>query len=372
TKVVSPHGSVSDFYCGPPVGVSEGWEGAPPTNGSGTWRLADGGKVVFLGGHVTDIYDPYGLRTTITYDPVSNQRIQATEPGGRYLKFIYGPDTDPDGTKMLKKVEAHGLGDSTVTDSVTYSYTLVSPGVSGRDKLMLTRATYSNITSATYTYTTDNVPENSTSHKLYPLLQRCDDLRYNGPMRTIFYDYQNGGPHGAIIDEKYPGVGAVSSIAPGVPSSGYLDSFTETRGDGPTRSFTYTHMMHCEGPECGPCDDYENNQAWPDRAPQQMLDHYTDFDGNTTYLAYDSNWFVNSVEDARGNTTAYARASLPPTGIGQITKITYPDDAHIDYGYQDEVGSAIDGHYLTSITEYTPLNQRRSQIIHYRDANTHK
>src|SRR5262249_53535801 len=58
TKVVSPHGSVSDFYCGGPVGVSEGWDdgvqGRHP-GGNGTWRLADGGKVVFSGGRVTDI-----------------------------------------------------------------------------------------------------------------------------------------------------------------------------------------------------------------------------------------------------------------------------------------------------------------------------
>ena len=80
---------------------------------------------------VTDIYDPYGLRTTITYDG-TGQRTQVTEPGGRYLKFIYGPDADQDGTKMLKTVEAHGLGNSTVTDFVTYSYTSVSPGGCGR------------------------------------------------------------------------------------------------------------------------------------------------------------------------------------------------------------------------------------------------
>ena len=77
--------------------------------------------------------------------------------------------------------------------------------------MMLTGVTYSDGTSASYSYTADNVtPANL---KFYPLLQRCDDVaRYNGPMRTIYYDYQNGGPHGAIIDEKYPGVGAVSAI----------------------------------------------------------------------------------------------------------------------------------------------------------------
>jgi RHS repeat-associated protein len=371
-RVVSPHGTAYDDSCGPPVGVSDGWEGAHDT-GSGTWRLADGGKVVFNGdglnpGRVTDIYDPYGQRTTIAYD-VTGQRTQVTEPGGRYLKFIYGPDTDVDGTKMLKTVEAHGLGNATVTDSVTYTYTVVSPGFSGRDKLMLTGATYSDGTSASYTYTSDNVsPARS---KYYPLLQRCDDVRYNGAMRTIFYDYQSLGPHGAIVDEKYPGVGSVSAIAPGLPTGyrGSPDVFTETRGDQAGRIFTYTHLVPCVGDDCdGLCAAYGESEPH-----NKMLTDYTDFKGKNTHIGYDPNtWYVTSVQDARGNTTAYARASPPPTGIGQITKITYPDSAHIDYEYQDEVSSAIDGHYLTSITEYTPANVRRSQIVHSRDANTHK
>jgi RHS repeat-associated protein len=373
SRVVSPSGGSYDFSCGPPVGVSEGWEGSHD-GASGTWRLADGGKVVFNGdlqhpGKVTDIYDPYGLRTTITYDPVTNQRTQVTEPGGRYLKFIYGPDTDLDGTKMLKTVEAHGLGNATVTESVTYTYTSVSPGYSGRDKLMLTKATYSDGTWATYTYTTDNV--SPAASKFYPLLQRCDDFRYNGPMRTIFYDYQDQGPHGAIMDEKNPGVGAVSSIAPVLPTgnAGSPDTFTETRGDGPTRTFTYTHLVPCIGDDCDDaCAAYGESEPH-----NKMLLNYTDFKtpANTTYLGYDTNWYVNSVEDARGNTTAYVRASPPPTAIGQITKITYPDNTHIDYGYQDE-GSNIGGHYLTSTTEYTPANVLRSQTIHYRDVTTHK
>jgi len=364
-RVVSPHGTAYDDSCGPSVGVSEGWEGAHDS-GSGTWRLADGGKVVFSGGHAIDIYDPYGQRTTIAYDG-TGQRTQVTEPGGRYLKFIYGPDTDSDGTKMLKTVEAHGLGNATVTDSVTYTYSAVSPGFSGRDKLMLTGVTYSDGNSASYTYTTDNVSPANT--KYYPLLQRCDDFRYNGPMRTIFYDYQNDGPHGAIIDEKYPGVGNVSAIAPVLPTGngGSPDTFTETRGDGPSRTFTYTHLVPCVGDDCNGCAAYGESEPH-----NKMLTDYTDFQGHNTHIAYDPNtWYVTSVQDARGNTTAYARASPPPTGIGQITKITHPDQTHIDYGHQSE-GTNIGGHYLTSITEYTPANVRRGQIIHSRDANTHK
>src|SRR5205085_5052280 len=128
------------------------------------------------------------------------------------------------------------------TDWVNYSYTLISAGVAGRDKMMLTGVDYSDGTSATYQYRNDNVAENQTSHKMYPLLQRCDDVRYNGPMRTIRYEYQNSYPHGFIINEKYPNIGAVSAISVTGP-----DTFTETRGDGRMRSFTYTHMSHCQG-----------------------------------------------------------------------------------------------------------------------------
>src|SRR4029453_12228768 len=160
---------------------------------------------------------------------------------------------------------------------------------------------------------------------MYPLLQRCDDVRYNGPMRIIVYDYQNGFPHGFIWREKYPNIGPVSTISPGGP-----DTFIETRGDGPARSFTYSHINHCQGEEC-PCGDHGTNG--PDR--QQMLLSYTDFEARTNWLGYDSNWYVNSVTDARGSgpgdqnyTTNYPRGPAPPQGIGQITRITHPGGDH--------------------------------------------
>jgi RHS repeat-associated protein len=359
TQVISPHGNLSDFFCGPPVGVSEGWDDGNQgrhVGGTGTWRLADGGKVHFTGGGVDYIEDPYGLRTTINYE--NGLRTQVTEPGGRYLKFIYDPNvTDPDGGRLLTRVEVHGLGNATVTDWVKYSYTLVSAGVAGRYKMMLTRVDYSDSnpnnlndnTHAHYTYRSDNVTETQSTHKMYPLLERCDDVRYDGPMRTIHYEYDNAGAHGAIINEKCPNVGVVSAITPNIG-----DTFMETRGDGPTRSFTYTHLGHCHGNECAPCDDYDINNP-----PQQMLDHYTDFEGHTTQLHYDSNWYIDSVTDANSHTTSYLRGPSPdaypgPKGIGEILKITHSGGAHIDYTYYDEdpqhIG-VISGHYLHSVTD---------------------
>jgi RHS repeat-associated protein len=370
TRVVSPHGNVSDFFCGPPVGISDGWDDGNQGRhfgGAGTWRLADGGKVHFVFGRVDYIEDPYGLRTTIQYDG-NGLRTQVTEPGGRYLKFIYDPNvTDPDGSRLLTRVEAHGLGNTTVTDWVNYNYTLVSAGVRGRDKMMLTRVDYSDSnpndlngnTHGHYTYRDDNVTETQNTHKMYPVLERCDDVRYTGPMRTIRYEYDNGGPHGAIINEKCPNVGAVSAIAPRIG-----DTFTETRGDGATRSFTYTHMMHCHGDECTPCDDYENNDAYPYRAPQQMLDHYTDFQDRTTQLHYNSHWYIDGVTDANGHTTSYQRGTPPTEGaIGQITRITHPDGTHIDYTYYPEPG-ALSGHYLQTVT-----NERGNVTAYNRDGN---
>jgi RHS repeat-associated protein len=354
-KVVSPHGNVYDDFCGAPVGVSDGWQGTHSPSG-GTWRLADGGKVIFSGGHVTDIYDPYGLRTTIAYD-ANGQRVRVTEPGGRYLQFIYGSATDPDGTVLLTRVEAHGLGNNTVTDWVNYSYTLVSAGVQGRNKNMLTGVTYSDGTSATYDYRTDNVAENQTTHKMYPLLQRCDDVRYNGPMRTIRYEYENSFPHGFVNSEKYPGINAVSAISAAGP-----DTFTETRGDGATRSFTYSHIHHCIGSECAPCDDYGTNG--PD---QQVLLNYTDFQGHTTQLGYDPvKWYITSVTDANIHTTTYERGPLPPSGIGQITKITHPDSTYIQYMYQPESG-AIGGHYVQTVR-----NERAKITTYNRNGTTHQ
>ena len=95
-KLVTAHGNVIDDYCGPPVGVSEGWEPQPsptPSPGTGTWRLADGGRVHFDTWRVTYIEDPYGQRTRIAYNssgPQAGERVKVTEPGGRCLWFIYG------------------------------------------------------------------------------------------------------------------------------------------------------------------------------------------------------------------------------------------------------------------------------------------
>jgi uncharacterized protein (TIGR02594 family) len=401
SKVISAQGNVSDFYCIQPVGVSDGWDDGNqvPHPHGGIWRLADGGKVVFSGGRVTDIYDPYGVRTTIARDG-SNRVSRVTEAGGRYLQFTYGTTnayTDPAyGTKLLQKVEAWD-GQGHLIERVTYTYTNVDSGgvipTNGQHVIrkMLTGVAYDDNTSAGYSYRTDNVPDTPPStFKFDPLLKSCNDKRYSGPMRQIAYEYQSLGPHGAITKEYKPNGPLVSKIEPDLPlhpTGGWLSTeFTETRGDGPPRTFTYTQFkiydQHPPDPP-DPCLD-ANNNVTEGRPPQQLLDHFTDFQGHTTQLGYDSNWYINSVTDANNHTTSYERGNPPSKGgIGEIKTITHPvgvgyPASSIHYDYHTET-SALVGHYLYHVTDENgkmttikrdPTRYWITEIDYPADANT--
>jgi YD repeat-containing protein len=360
-KLISPQGNVYEYRCENPVGISEGWEGGHPpdgqngtTVGTGTFRLADGGEVHFDNFRLTYINDPHGLRTTITPDTL-NRIGKVIEPGGRYLQFIY------DSSGMLTTVEAHD-GRGNTTDSVNYSYTSVpSGGIHFGPSNMLTGVVYSDGTSATYHYLGDNTPDNPGpplyTARMYPVMDTCNDVRYSGPMRQITYEYVDGGPHGVIRREKNPNVGPISSIAPDLAIAGTTTydpptSYTETRGDGPSRTFTYTRLRSLRNTEGGTCPDYIDDPH------QQMLTQYTDFHNHTAYLGYDANLYVNSVTDFNGHITNYTHGSAPPAGIGEIMRITHPGGSHIDYTYYDG------GHYVQQIT-----NERGAITYYTRDAN---
>ena len=295
-KIEYPNGSVWDNSCSERLGISGpvGLSDWPTTrNGNPAFRLADGGTVVFgpvvVNGTTyhsvaTEIIDPYGQTTTITYYPNSLQMNRVTEPGGRYLQFTYnGP--------LIARVDAYD-GRGNRIDYVVYNYTSRPTGGNMIPTAMcLTSVTYSDNTSATYTYEPDNVPERPDlgSIRFLPLVSTCNDVRYHGPMRRIAYEYQ-GGPHGAILNERYsPGDGAkgamVSQIDPPAPSPIIYDpnfdtTYTEYRGDGPTRRFVYTDLhltrSHTEPDGCP--------LGFSGPAPQQFLLNYTDFQGHTTYL----------------------------------------------------------------------------------------
>jgi RHS repeat-associated protein len=398
-KIEHPGGDAWDSHCTGdwglpgPLGVSE-W---PITsNGSPAFRLADGGTVVFENpnfGVATKIIDPYGQVTTITLDG-AGKITQVIEPGGRYLKFIYSSVCGPHlGCQtMLTGVDAYdGVTGHPRIDWVVYNYAEKSTGGAIVQWAMcLTQVDYSDGTShAKYTWQEDNQPEHPNQPcpcmiRLLPLVIGCDDVRYHGPMRRVAYKYPDPtahGAHGDLIKEMYwdgvPGHEGdgpmVSKIDPPAPSP--LDagvtfpiSYTEYRGDGPTRRFTYTPLSlgRSQGGDPDPCPSFNGP------APQQFLQSYTDFKtpGNSTQLGYDTNWYINSVTDADGHWTQYQRGSPPyaypgPKGIGEIQKITHQDGTHIDYIYYDE-SPDISGHYLKQITN--ERGSSGSKIYHYRDA----
>ena len=379
SKLTYPNGNVIDSLCQAPVGVSDRWESCDPVTGVCRFRLADGGTVVFDdNGSATQIIDPYRQTTILTYTNGLLSRV--TEPAGRYLQFTYGESQLYQMGQLLTRVEAHGLGNATVTDWVNYTYAAKPTGGSTFTQMkVLVSVAYSDTTSAAYRYEPDNAPDNPgrNSWKMFPLVSTGHDPRYKGPMRRIAYDYDQGGPHGAIIAERYSasdankGV-AVSSIDPPLPpplsgGQGFQmeTDFTETRGDGNcSRTFHYTelHVQRRDEPVC------PEISGGP---PTQMLLNYTDFQGHKTWLHYDTKWYVDRVTDARGaydgdpdHSTYYTRGNAS-NSIGEITQIKHPDTTTVNYLYYSN-GSIYDPHYVVSITD-----ERGNKTIHIRNPNSH-
>ena len=143
-----------------------------------------------------------------------------------------------------------------LTDWVNYTYRIydpITPPITSRKRKMLVRVDYphssADVTDAThahYDYRTDNVHEDLTTQKRYPLLQRCDDVRYNGPMRTIRYEYQNHYPAWLHLERRnLPAVARFRQSALLAQTPLPRRAAMAQTGQGPTRTFTYTHMLRC-------------------------------------------------------------------------------------------------------------------------------
>src|SRR4029077_20773177 len=168
-----------------------------------------------------------------------------------------------------------------------------------------------------------------------------DDVRYGGAMRRLKYEYDATQltitPHGAIRREINLDTNQIISEI-NIPDATNRNRRTETRGDGPTRNFTYTDPGTVSNEPGGQCD-----------AMPQFLKNYTDFEGHTTYIGYDNVWYITSVTDARGSgagdpnfTTTYEHIAL-----GAVTKITHPDGRSIIQTYTDNAKP----YYLSSRTD---------------------
>jgi len=281
-----------------PLGVRDRMEPVPghTSNDQNCYvRLPDGGEVWFIASHdnspsdpdfgpytvtwtyrVAGLIDPYGQLTTIAFSPDGNTET-ITEPAGRNLVI-----TSSGG--VVSKVDEHMTVGGVVTRTVTYIYTPINFG--GTNYSCLTSVTNYDGTTSTYTYQASNIsPGNGR-----PLLKTCVDRMYPGPMWMIAYIYSGSTIYGQLLSENYynGAIGAaVSTLTIG------SNTRTEQRGDGPTRTFTYTGYQ---------------------------LTGVTDFKGVGSSIAYDSGGFPNAVTDFNGNTTNFTSKAFN----GAQLSTTYP------------------------------------------------
>jgi RHS repeat-associated protein len=319
-----PDGRALDYTYQNPPGVED------IVAGDGL-HMADGGRIItggpgggtencaHLNATASQIIDPYGHFTTIvTTGTGSNKTTKITEPGGRYLLVTYTQ------SERVFEVKAFDGVNPGPIQWVTYHWGAHQIGAHAFT--VLDSVDYHDGTSASYTYTEVNFndwpappgqPDPEMIHAA--VLETARDVRYQGPMREIFYEYQladNGGNgrRPKIKSEKHlladgTAGDVVSSVAIG-------SAAVETRGDGAKRNFTY----YAGGDQYNPL--------------KGKLKNYTDFylttgGAHTTTLGYEedrtqpSAGFIKTVTDCYGHVTTYTRSLLS----WGITKITYPPTA---------------------------------------------
>jgi RHS repeat-associated protein len=342
-----------------------------------TLNMSDGGKVVLqVQGAVgydslyypVQVIDPYGQVTTLSW--TGNRLDRVTEPGGRYLQITWD---NPNGNGYITSVQAFDgiAGHTTPTQWVNYTWTtqtLSLPNGGGHPNSfkVLTRADYSDGTFATYTYTEGNYPvpnctyPSQTDWWYTALLATADDVRYNGPMRQIKYQYYSTSNKTRISSEKNLVTGDAVSTIVGVANNN-TQQVVETRGDGATRTLDYFKGAGCR--DC-PLDGADPCSRPPIPTDGKLKD-YTDFLGHTTALTYETNdilasaGFINAVTDANNHTTTYVRQ----TGSWAVTTITHPDNSTITQKYWPN-DSQTQPYYLWKRTD-----ERGNTTTYNRDAS---
>src|SRR5262249_929619 len=323
--------------------------------------LPDGGKVKFLATQnslngqwfykyrAVAIIDPHGLETTLTWENYGNGKkrlTRVTEPAGRYLQFSYA---NPNNQRISQVQEfINGLGRRTVQYNYPAGYLWLGSVVY-----------YGNANwTARYQYVAPSVG----GEDMPPLLWTCDDPIYPGPMHKIAYTYRtadnytgNHAVYGQISSENYydgTNVGAAVSTLT-VPSA---TTRTETRGDGKTRTFTYTTDGYLLS-----CTDFYNHSASQNydgyRYINYVIDrngHRTDFtndivtgnvlqvqfplttgdtpgQGNarpTINYTYTNNYYLHTIQGENGQITTITR-----DGNNRASRIDYPDGGDEAFAY---------------------------------------
>ena len=118
-------------------------------------------------------------------------------------------------------------------------------------------------------------------------------------------------------------------------------TYTEYRGDGPTRTFNYTRLHLHRFP-----DDSCPTRTLMVPADQQFLLNYTDFQGNTTILGYDPQLVCQFGQRRQQQyhllpaRPTSKRLSGPKRYRGN-SQNHHPGGAHIDYTYKTKVWQYI-------------------------------
>ena len=284
------------------------------------------------------IADPHGMQTSVTYPADGSMTI--TEPAGRCLKLFYDYTTWFNAgvrDRVLVRLEERADESAAPRRSVTYNYVQYFTGVPPA------YTTYTALASvvyfgdpgivATYAYQNSNTTGNGR-----PLIWKCVDPMYAGPMWRIAYTFAPnaaGVVHGQLLSENY--LDAALNVGPAVSTLtiNAPNTRTETRGDGPSRTFNYIGGK---------------------------LDNYTDFKGKTSSISYDGNGYVWAFTDARQKITTTLREST----IGALSVLTNPDPEHSTKGYGYKY---VDGApYFLEIEG----NERAKDTYFTRDPDNHR
>lgn len=250
--------------------------------------------------------DPHGQTTTFAYEQIPGTfephdiRVnQITDASGRSLTLTYTP-----GTRTLSQVTASN------GQWVRYTWQDFNSPTGEQ----LSRADYSDGTFATYTYVLTTVKMNDGIGHIVdghvPKLETAQDTRAEGPMRSIQYEYSASVQdkfQGELKAERHFGDGSlVSAFAHNTERTGS----TDTRGDGPTRTF---FMQLING--------------------VPLVTSKSDFYGRFEYYYYDANNYLSQLKDRRGYVTTYANEPI----LGRPKLITHPapDNSTVQYEYSD-------------------------------------
>ncbi len=285
----------------------------------------------------TGVTDPQGLLTTFTmefnlgkWEPNEKRLKTVTDPSGQTLSFIYNASG-----YLTQVVASDG-------QSVTYN-----PYFGTHSS-----ATYSDGTSASYTYgSVTTRPDDAGMTRTYGVLETAQDTRAEGPMQSIQYTH-NLSPapkFGGEIktEEHYPNGPIVTTFS----SDDARQMGTDTRGDGPSRTF---HMVK-DG-----------------KVP--LLQSKTDFDGVSEYFHYDAFYkYLDEYTDRRGAKTTYTNEKI----LGRPTIITRPDalmPETYNYSFNGVPNDTANPYFVYSVTDgrgnttyYDRDSKNRITTIRYPD-----